>query len=164
MYAQSCLTLCEPVDCSPPSYSVHGISQARILEWVAISFSRGSSWPKDRTHISYITGRFFTAELPGISGFHCGSAGKESACNVEDLGSIPGLGRSPGEGNRVPTPVFWPGEFLGQRSLAGYSPVYKILRHVPGIINVDNYTKMLAYFHCLHVTNCCCCFATNCYF
>ena len=34
----------------------------------------------------------------------------------------------------------------------------------PGIINVDNYTKMLAYFHCLHVTNCCCCFATNCYF
>ena len=44
---------------------------------------------------------------------------------------IPGLGRSPGEGNRVPTPVFWPGEFLGQRSLAGYSPVYKILRCVP---------------------------------
>ena len=43
--------------------------------------------------------------------FPHGSAGKESACNVGDLGSIPGLGRSPGEGNDLPTPVFWPGEF-----------------------------------------------------
>ena len=42
---QLCLTLCDPIDCSPPGSSVHGISQARILEWVAISFSRGSSWP-----------------------------------------------------------------------------------------------------------------------
>ena len=40
---QSCLTLCNPIDCSPPGFSVHGILQARILEWVAISFSRGSS-------------------------------------------------------------------------------------------------------------------------
>ena len=46
-------------------------------------------------------------------GFPCGSAGKESACNVGDLGSIPGLGRSPGEGKGYPTPVFWPGEFHG---------------------------------------------------
>ena len=44
--------------------------------------------------------------------FPCGSAGKESACNTGDLGFIPGLGRSPGEG-RLPTPVFWPGEFRG---------------------------------------------------
>ena len=48
---QSCLTLCNPIDCNPPDSSVHGISQARILEWVAISFSRGSSQPRDRTHI-----------------------------------------------------------------------------------------------------------------
>ena len=41
--AQSCLTLCDPMDCSPPGFSVHGIFQARVLEWVAISFSRGSS-------------------------------------------------------------------------------------------------------------------------
>ena len=45
--AQSCLTLCNPMDCSPPGSSVHGILQARILEWAAISFSRGSSWPRD---------------------------------------------------------------------------------------------------------------------
>ena len=44
---QSCLTLCNPLDCSPPGSSVHGILQARILEWVAMPFSRGSSQPKD---------------------------------------------------------------------------------------------------------------------
>ena len=48
---QSCLTLCDPVD-----YTVHGILQARILEWVAISFSRGSSQPRDRTQVSRIAG------------------------------------------------------------------------------------------------------------
>ena len=48
-----------PVDCSPPSSSVHGILQARILEWVSISFSRGSSQPRDRTQVSHIAGRHF---------------------------------------------------------------------------------------------------------
>ena len=49
---QSSLTLCDPLDCSPPGSSVHGISQARVLEWVAISFSRGSSLPMDETWVS----------------------------------------------------------------------------------------------------------------
>ena len=49
LVAQLCLTLCDTTDCSLPGSSVHGISQARILEWVAISFSRGSSWPRDWT-------------------------------------------------------------------------------------------------------------------
>jgi len=53
--------------------------------------------------------------------FSGGSDSKESTCNVEDLDLIPRLGRSPGEGH-VPTPIFWPGESQGQRSLAGYSP------------------------------------------
>ena len=52
---ESCLTLRDPRDCSPPGSSVHGIVQARMLEWVAISFSRGSSQPRDWTHISYIS-------------------------------------------------------------------------------------------------------------
>ena len=47
--AQPCLTLCNPTDCNPPSSSIHGISQARVLEWIAISFSTGSSQPRDRT-------------------------------------------------------------------------------------------------------------------
>ena len=57
--AQSCLTLCEPMDCSPPGSSIHGILQARILEWVAISFSRGSLQPRDQTQVSHIAGRRF---------------------------------------------------------------------------------------------------------
>ena len=57
--AQSCPTLCDPVDCSSPGSSVRGIFQARILEWVAISFSRGSSQPRDRTQVSRIAGRCF---------------------------------------------------------------------------------------------------------
>ena len=61
--AQSCLTLCDPRDCSPPGSSVHEISQARILEWVAIPSSRGSSRLRDRTQVSRIAGRFFTSEL-----------------------------------------------------------------------------------------------------
>ena len=55
--AQSCLTLC---DCSPPGFSVHGIFQARLLDWVAVFFSRGSSQPRDQTHVSHIAGRLFT--------------------------------------------------------------------------------------------------------
>ena len=58
--AQSCLTLCDPMDCSLPGSSVHGIFQARILEWIAISFSRGSSWPRDRTQVSRIVEWCFT--------------------------------------------------------------------------------------------------------
>ena len=68
--AQSCPTLSDPMDCSPPGSSVHGIFQARVLEWGATAFSKGG-----------------------------GSDGKEYACNASDPGSIPGLGRSPGEGN-----------------------------------------------------------------
>ena len=56
----SCPTLCNTMDSSPPSSSVHGILQARIMEWLAIPFSRGSSQPRDWTQVSCITGRFFT--------------------------------------------------------------------------------------------------------
>ena len=57
--AQLCLTLCNPMDCSLPGSSVHETFQARVLEWVAISFSRESSWPKDQTQVSSITDRYF---------------------------------------------------------------------------------------------------------
>ena len=66
--AQSCPTLCDPMDCSPTDSSIHGIPQARILEWGAISFSRGSSRPRDRTQVACIAGRRFnlwaTREAP----------------------------------------------------------------------------------------------------
>ena len=65
LVAQSRLTLCDPVDCTPPGSSAHGISQARVLEWVAISFSRGSSQPRDQTQLSCSAGGFLTTEPPG---------------------------------------------------------------------------------------------------
>ena len=58
--AQWCPTLCNPMNCSLPASSIHGIFQARILEWFAISFSRGSSWPRDWTWVFHIAGRLFT--------------------------------------------------------------------------------------------------------
>ena len=143
--AQSCPTLSDCI--------VHGILQARILEWVAFPFSRGSSQPRDHTQASHIAGRFFTVwainrtvqknlpssrtwisrlkvlwllrkkdeksptqpdtsswnfrtqgqrDLKILMGFPDSSVGKESACNVGNLGSIPGLGRSSGEGKGYP--------------------------------------------------------------
>ena len=61
LVAQSCPTLCDPMDCSPPGSSVCGILQARILEWVAMPSSRGSSQPSNRTRVSCIACRFFTS-------------------------------------------------------------------------------------------------------
>ena len=58
--AQSCPTLCDPMDCSLPGSSVHGILQAIVLEWIATSFSRGSSQPRDWTQVSRIVDRRFT--------------------------------------------------------------------------------------------------------
>ena len=60
LVARSCLTLCNPIVCSLPGSSAHGIFQARILEWVIIPFSRGSSLPRDQTWIFCIAGKFFT--------------------------------------------------------------------------------------------------------
>ena len=57
---QLCPTLCNAMDYSPPGSSVHGILQARILEWVAMPFSRGSSQPRDQIQVSHIAGRFFS--------------------------------------------------------------------------------------------------------
>ena len=104
------------MDCSPPGFSLHGILQARILEWVAIPFSRRSSWPRDWIQVSHIAGRLFTTREDSKTiilnqSFICtvcinkivhllnhpypcqessvclgGSDGKESACNEGDLG------------------------------------------------------------------------------
>ena len=105
---QSCLTLCDPMGCSLPGSSVYGIFQERVLEWVAISFSRGSSKPRDWTRISRTTDRHFTvlATREAHSGY---------------LSSIPGSGEIPWIRKWQPTPVFLPGKSHAQRSLAGYS-------------------------------------------
>ena len=65
-----CLTLYNPMAYRPPGSSIHGISQKRILEWAAISFSRASSWPRDQTRISCTAGRFFISEPRGKPKHH----------------------------------------------------------------------------------------------
>ena len=86
LVAQSCLTLCDPVDCSLPGSSVHGILQTGILEWVAIAFCRGSSDPG------------IEPRSPALWAFPGSSPSKESTCNAGDPDSIPESGSSPGEG------------------------------------------------------------------
>ena len=83
--AKLCSILCDPRNYSPPDSSVHGISQARILEWVAMTLSRGSSWPRDRTHVSSpaLAGRFFTT----------------SSTWMDQLASFPGMNWWVKEGN-----------------------------------------------------------------
>ena len=65
LVTQSCPTLCDPMDCSLTGSSVPGVLQARILDWVAMPFSTGSSWPRHQTRVSWIASRFFTMEPPG---------------------------------------------------------------------------------------------------
>ena len=79
---------------NPMDYTVHGIFQARILEWVAFPFSRGSFQPRDQTQVSCIAGRLFSSLSTSLyMGFPGGSVVKDSAYNAGDLGSIPGLGK-----------------------------------------------------------------------
>ena len=87
---QSCPTLCDPIDCSPRGSSVLGISQARRLECVTISFHRGSSQPRNQTRVSYTVGEFFTTKPQANRG------------DIRDKGSVPGSGRSPGGGHGNP--------------------------------------------------------------
>ena len=92
----SCPTLCSPMDSSPLGCSVHGIIQARILEWAAMPSSKRSSRPRDQAPISYFscTGKW---RFPGSSD------GKKSGCSVGDPGLVHKLRRFPGEGNGFPS-------------------------------------------------------------
>ena len=130
--SQSCPTLHNPMD-----YTVHGIIQARILEWVVVPFYRGSSQPKDQTQVSLTESNFFTnwatrkaqeywrrdrLPTPVFLGFPGSSDGKESTCKVGNLDSIPGLGRSPGGGHGNSLQYSCLENPHGQRSLVGCSP------------------------------------------
>ena len=95
--AQSCLTLCNPMDCNLPGSSVCGILQARILEWVAIPFSRRSSQPRNWTLVS-CTASLVTQLVKNP--LQCGRPGFDSW-----------IGKIPWRSERLHTPVFWPGEF-----------------------------------------------------
>jgi len=96
LLAQSCPILCDPMDCSPPGSSVRGNLPARILEWVAISFCRGSSrW---RSNPDLLNWQADSSPLPTVKNMTPGLSwwlrGKQSACQCRRHSSIPGLGRS----------------------------------------------------------------------
>ena len=105
--SQSCPSLCHLMDCSLPGSSVHGILQARILEWIVMPFSRGSSQPRDRTQVSHITGGFFTvwatreeqeywSGFSSVQSFSCvrffvtpWTAAHQASLSITNSGSLP---------------------------------------------------------------------------
>ena len=92
LVAQSCPSLCNPMDCSLPGSSDHRIRQARILEWVAISFFRGSSRPRDWTWVSHTVGRFFTIWARRKAPFP--SPGSSLTTSHTNLSPRPGTGQA----------------------------------------------------------------------
>ena len=113
-------TLHDPVGCSPPGSSIHGIFQARVLEWAAIAFSRGSSQPRDRTRVSCIAGRYLptcaTREVYTVAqkGLLFSNSSSTEALLIAYCVSW--------RRNRQPIPVVLPGKSGGQRNLVSYSP------------------------------------------
>ena len=124
------------MDCSPPGASVRGILQARILEWAAISFSRGSFQSKDWTQATLQADSLLSEPL-GSPGHFCiciyiFRASQVTPANAEDsgdMGSIPGSGTSPIGGSGNPLQYSCLGNSHGQRSLVGYSPWGHTVRH-----------------------------------
>ena len=126
----SCLTLCYHRECSPPGSSVHGILQARILEWIAIPFSRGTSQPKDQTLVSCLAGRFFIIWATGKSYFvkyiplnwhKDRDFVYDVHCNILLVQCLTHSQFSIWRRKWQPTPVYLPGKSHGQTRLVGYS-------------------------------------------
>ena len=137
----SCVCLCLPMDCSPEGPSVPGIFQARMLEWVAISFFRGSSPPRDRTHLSYVSciGRWvlyhwrhqMVKRLPTMRETQIQSLGREDLlekgmANHSSILAPPGKSglHASGEGERVIAPEPWEGTLASRRVEGGLSRAF----------------------------------------
>ena len=142
--AQSSPAFRNPMDCSPPGFSIHGIFQAWALEWVAISFSRGSSQPSNWIRVSCIADRHLTIWTTRESnpvnkllththteaytnyyikmGLPMWLSGKECTCQCGKCGFTPWVGKIPWSRKWQPTPGILPGKSHGQRSLMGHIP------------------------------------------
>ena len=160
--AQCCLTLCDPKD-----YTVHGILQARILEWVAFPFSRGSSQPRDPTQVTCIAGGFFTRwatrEVLCVHHTHTHThtyrlprwlSGKEFT-KAREMGSIPGWGRSPGEemATHYRILAWWAtvhGLTISQTWLSNWAHIHTYT-HTYTHTHIHTYFKILIYIICSSV-------------
>ena len=119
LVTQLCLILCDPMDCSPPGSSVHGILQARTVEWIAIPFSRESFQPRDRTQVSCIAGRFFT--VWGSREMNSRKPSSKTTPAIYQQGRQPVQGSSPSHTWKHP-PRGEEGLWIGQmRLLVGFS-------------------------------------------
>ena len=122
--AQSCPTLCDPMDCSLPGSSLHGILQARVLEWVAISSSRGSSQPRDQTRVSHIPGiKVFSNKLvvfirwPKYCSFSFSISPSNEYLKLEDLNwfdllAVQGALKSLLQHHSSKASILWPSAFF----------------------------------------------------
>ena len=119
-HTQSCLPLCDSMDCSLPGSTGYRIFQARILKWVVISSSKGTVPTQGSNPLSH-WGSHNSAIVVLSSGFSRGSVGKESTCRAGDTGFSPWVGKIPWRRAWQPSPVFLPGKSHGLTSLAGYS-------------------------------------------
>ena len=131
--AQLCPTLCDSMGCSLSDSSVHGIFQARVLQWIAISFSRGSSRPRNWTRVSHIAGRRFTVWATRERLTHLLFLSTQlgipwwlhqfrDCLQCRRPRFDPWVGKIPWRREWQSNPVFLPGKSHGQRSLADYSP------------------------------------------
>ena len=128
LVAQSCLTVCNPVDCRSPGSSVHGILQARILEWVAMLFSRGSSRPRDQTWVSHMAGRFFTIWATGDQ-FSSVTQSCPTLCSPMDC-SKPGFPVHQKLPELAQTHVHWVGDAIQpSHPLLFPSPAFSLSQH-----------------------------------
>ena len=126
---QSCLTLCDPMDCSLPHSSIHGILQARILGRFAISFSKGSSWPRDQSRISYVF------RIGRLVLYHSHNLGMNEWMKVAQLcptlcNSMDGPWNSPGKNTGVGCHCLLQGIFLTQGSKLGLLHYRQIIYHL----------------------------------
>ena len=119
---QSCPALCNPMNYSLPGSSVHGILHTRKLEWVAIPFSRGSSQPRDESQVSCIAGGLFTNWAMREAKDLATREATRTSLVAQLIKNPPAMRETwvrtlgwedPLEEERLPTPVFWPGEFHG---------------------------------------------------
>ena len=150
---QSCPTLCDPMNWNLTGSSVHGLFQARIVEWVAISYSTGSSQTRNWTHVSSI-GRWIL--------YHCATWEAQSYILyiyiylvtqtvknlpvMQETGLNPWVGKIPWRREWLPIPVFLPRESHGQGSLVGYSPWSCKVRHDSATFTFHIYIFHLNHF------------------